>query len=338
MEKRQDGIQSIRGLCIIAVVLIHCKALNVLSINMESILYIFYRNAINFPVAVFLFLSGYFSKYNNHKNVCVGGTSWIAKRLKRLVIPYVLWSVFYTVLLDYIIGGRSFSIEAVIEKFLLGNAVNPFYYIIILICCTLLTPLLLFISRKRWRIYCLITVLSLIEIVSYIFQYYGINLFGNIIKYSPVWVLFYFIGILYKTKRIEIKSRRVTLLFVAVCYFLEIIETIVLNMNVNTKIMAFSQLKISGILYSLSLIVFVFQNTDQHTCEVLKYLGDYSYGIFYLHMIFVFVFNKILEPINSFILLQNMTEGSMVLVLSVLTIFVAQSLIRNKKMLNLIGF
>lgn len=66
-EKRDDYFQGIRGLCIIMVVLIHCmtgldyEQSGVLQFNYDY--WIVFRQFINFPVAVFFFLSGYFVKY-----------------------------------------------------------------------------------------------------------------------------------------------------------------------------------------------------------------------------------------------------------------------------------
>lgn len=52
--------QYLRGICIIAVVLIHCASHVEIDGSWERVFYLIYRNLTNFPVAVFLFISGYF--------------------------------------------------------------------------------------------------------------------------------------------------------------------------------------------------------------------------------------------------------------------------------------
>ena len=61
MERRSQYWQIIRAICIIAVIMIHCP--NGTSLNQDSFqfwLYVFIRALVNFPVAIFIFMSGMF--------------------------------------------------------------------------------------------------------------------------------------------------------------------------------------------------------------------------------------------------------------------------------------
>ena len=87
--------QYIRGLCIILVVLIHSKT----GISYQNGPYLwnfdywlYMRQFINFPVAFFMFLSGFFTKIEE----CGVSTSYIVQRSKRLLIPFFMWSLFYS--------------------------------------------------------------------------------------------------------------------------------------------------------------------------------------------------------------------------------------------------
>jgi len=60
MKEKNNYWQIIRGLCILAVILIHSP--NAASYSIDSIpfnMWLVIRQIINFPVAIFLFLSGY---------------------------------------------------------------------------------------------------------------------------------------------------------------------------------------------------------------------------------------------------------------------------------------
>ena len=71
MEKKKDGKwQVIRGICILAVILIHCSSYTQLDTSVNGWLYFIYRNLINFPVAIFMFVSGYFT---NTQKILAGG-------------------------------------------------------------------------------------------------------------------------------------------------------------------------------------------------------------------------------------------------------------------------
>lgn len=57
--KRSQYWQMIRGICILAVVMIHCSTGQGYS-ELEYFGWVVLRQLINFPVAIFVFLSGYF--------------------------------------------------------------------------------------------------------------------------------------------------------------------------------------------------------------------------------------------------------------------------------------
>ena len=82
-NKINNMVQVFRALAIVAVVMIHTTPLG----NWQ----VFCRPFINFSVATFLFLSGYLTKISND-NWC----AFYKKRIIRVIIPYVIWTVLYT--------------------------------------------------------------------------------------------------------------------------------------------------------------------------------------------------------------------------------------------------
>ena len=82
---RNNMIQVFRALSIIAVVMIHTTP--------PGEWQVICRPFLNFAVATFLFLSGYLTKIEND--------DWYAfcrKRIIRVFIPYVIWTVIFTLL------------------------------------------------------------------------------------------------------------------------------------------------------------------------------------------------------------------------------------------------
>lgn len=77
-------IQVLRGLAIIAVVIIHSNANGIISV--------IDRPFVNFAVAIFIFISGYLTKlsYSDIRN-------FYKKRIVKVGMPYIVWTIIYTI-------------------------------------------------------------------------------------------------------------------------------------------------------------------------------------------------------------------------------------------------
>ena len=117
--KKDNYWQMVRGICILFVILIHILYTN----NSMSTEYfnIFVRRIINFATAVFIFMSGYFSKCDNTKE-------FYKKKLSRLVMPLVIWNLIYLFLLLF---NDEVSIISLLKSFLLVKTAPHLYYIIL---------------------------------------------------------------------------------------------------------------------------------------------------------------------------------------------------------------
>ena len=82
--KKSYMIQMLRGLAIIAVVFIHNTP--------GGLPQVFCRPFLNFSVGLFLFLSGMLSCADKWKP---------RKRIMKIVIPYVIWTLLYVILHNY---------------------------------------------------------------------------------------------------------------------------------------------------------------------------------------------------------------------------------------------
>lgn len=156
--------QSIRGICIICVILIHCTngaayryAIAPYSWNFDY--WIIMRQVINFPVAVFIFLAGYFTKI---ESVEKSKYSYVRSRIKRLLIPFLFWSTFFTMLKVFFLRDGVNLIE-IIVKIILGLSSGQLYFILVLLQLTIITPYLVneIKNRKYAKFLFLITPLYL---------------------------------------------------------------------------------------------------------------------------------------------------------------------------------
>lgn len=303
----------VRGGAILAVVLIHCK--NGIEYPRESFSYQYWvslRQVINFPVAIFIFLSGYFT---NIIKVKKSYKSYIFERIKRLYIPFLIWSCFYFLIrTPFMNKGEILNLKVPI-KILLGLYSGPLYYILVLLQLVILLPFIIKIIEKRnilSKSLYLITPFYLCLLYWYTIKFGknpGVGLFYATL--FPAWFVFYYLGVWLKIRGNKIifnKKNSIIIIFLAL--LLSMVESnILVKMN---STMYISQIKLSSFLYSISLIsLFLnFQDTYSKRFKILEYLGENSYGIYFVHVFFIILFSKVLNNINiikdSLIIFQSL--------------------------------
>lgn len=296
-EKTNQFWQTVRGMCILAVVLIHCEApLNRGYGIADNIYYLFLRNLINFPVAVFFFISGYFVK--NEENIA----EYYKKRVLRLLLPYVVYSIAYILLVSFVTA--EFSIYEALKKLLTGGAATPFYYIIVLFYFSLFTPLLMKCVNSYKKSTVIMLISPMILIAAYVALFFG-NDFWSWLKYSPVWLSFYYGGMLVKAHRPKIRLSY-TKIFLLAAFALQIAESLIMVKG-NRSNVAFSQIRFSGFLYSCAMVMLIYccseycngaKEKKQSIRAFFSNLGNNSYGVFYLHSFGLIVCNSALSLIG----------------------------------------
>lgn len=291
-KKTNNMVQVFRALAIVAVVMIHTTP----SGNCQ----VFCRPFINFSVAMFLFLSGYLTKVDND--------NWWAfykKRIMRVIIPYVIWTVLYAL--------AAHHIEKLPVYLLTTKAAAPLYYIFVYIQFVLLTPLLGKLARSRYQILgWLVAPISVI-----FFKYYwfltgtelrpSIDLLGN--DSCLPWFTFYYLGLLLGNQIIEKKySLKVLSILCLASIVLQMAEAygwlMLDRMNGGT------QLKLTALLTSSLVLLIAYTILQNGSFDIknrfIRILGDYSFGIYLCHIMvinvlssFVPFYKNIFYPINS---------------------------------------
>jgi Uncharacterized protein conserved in bacteria len=296
--------QVVRGICILAVILIHCP--NGLQYGVGSLQYntwMILRQVTNIPVATFIFISGYFV---NQDKCSLNPKKYIFSRGLRLVIPFIIWSFVYTginVILT-LESGESINFISLLINFVLGRSAAPFYYILVLMQLILLTPVLIHLLKKQSRL-CkwlwLVTPIYLIwvYVYSYIFHVQP-PLYATLF---PAWFIFYYLGLYINFISERGMKLRIlqfgTPIYLIVMLIISIIEAAVLIKVGYGGEFACSQIKLSSFLYAATFILFLLRSNEYKVnTSILKYIGDYSYAIFYIHILFIRFSNIILARIE----------------------------------------
>ena len=289
-------IQLIRASCIICVILGH---------TVNGIQAVITRPVINFCVAMFIFLSGYLTKMEipNLKD-------FYFKRISKVAIPYVIWTVIYSLL--FWGGFKKFMVDL-----LTARAGIQFYYIFVYIQLVLLTPLVIKLLKSKYNwIGWFITPVFII-VASYICYFNGINIrtFKKTIFLS--WFIYYYLGMAIKNKIINyhISEKKTMILYIIslLCCLSEAFAWYYLDNNLD---MATTQLKLSSILVAISaeFLGYIFITSDKITINDTKLtrflimIGDSAFGIYFSHYAIIRLLNMIpgysslmFFPLNSII-------------------------------------
>lgn len=276
--------QMIRGICILAVIMIHCPSGQTYT-NIDYNAWIVLRQCINFPVAMFVFLAGYFmipEKTQGDYKIFLSKRGGV-----RLLLPYLVWSCIY-LLKTAIFDGITF--RHIVYSLICGKAATPFYYIIVMIQLTIITPWLIR-HRKKWMY--LVTPGYLVIIYTYNIMTGTVPLFYETL--FPAWFFFYLFGMDCRSENIGKWIVRINISWVVIALFVSMAEAFILKLIGCADGFITSQIKFGSFIYTAVLAVWLLKRDKEQKRNLLSITGDYSYGIFYCHMLILWIVRKVFE-------------------------------------------
>lgn len=337
-QHKSEYWQAIRGVCILVVIMIHCPTGQEFTPT-DTYAWLILRQFINFPVALFIFMAGYFVNVDKAQH---NTRSYALNRGGRLLVPYLVWSSVYIVK-DWLITGEV-SLKHIIYAYCTGKAATPFYYIVVLVQLTLLTPWLVRMKNRRW----LYMVTPTYLVILYIYNLATGSMPRLYETVFPAWFSFYVLGLDCRSGKWVNVCRRAKNWWIAAVLGLSIIEAFVL-LRVGCAIgFASSQIRFGSFLYA-GLIALVLmkgkdmENEDGKLRKLMVSIGDCSYGIFYVHILVLIVVRKIISAlwvsqmwIYDFLICFVLTAAGSYLIVWV-TKRIAEK-IDAEKVLRIIGF
>lgn len=282
MNTKRNYYQFIRGLCVLMVILIHTLYItDSFSINIINVII---RRLIDFAVPVFIFLAGYFFKYQNFQ-------VFFRKKFTRIVMPFIIWKLIYGV------------IEIILRKPSFGGAIKiivtagfHLYYLAVLTMLFIISPLLIrFINKQETKVklyFPLATsfLFNLLITIFYIktgkaFPFYNYHIFG--------WFSYYYLGILLNLKKIKLKDFKISLVLF-ICCLVSVAEGIYIYCVYNIYDLAVTQLTFSNCIFSMFICLFINRNDNEIMKKnIVITIGDYSYGIYLSHVLILSALNKV---------------------------------------------
>ena len=269
---------------------------------------IFCKPFINFAVATFIFLSGYLTKADND--------NWLAfyrRRITRVLVPYFIWTVIYSIQ-----DIQSEGLSVLVKNLLCANATTTLYYIFVYIQFVLLTPLMGKLAKSRFRhLGWIIAPLSVV-LFKYIPAFGDIHLGKHVeLLWSDAclgWFTFYYLGLILGNKLLSPKFNLINLVIIYCVSLLLQMGEGYLWFTVDPAGCG-SQLKLTSILSSsiFMLIIYSVLSSNHGTkCRLLSTIGDYSFGIYLVHMMIL----KALEPMTLYSAIPYPVTSLIILIIS----------------------
>lgn len=186
----------------------------------------------------------------------------------------------------------------IIKNFLTGNSSAPLYYILVLLQLVMITPLL-FRLRQNKVTHLLLYLISPVHVVFiYFFNFrYGYQLSGYETLFTA-WLLFYVLGIDCRPGEFSIVINRTHGWHVLIGLLLSIFESFLLVRLYGSVVsFTFSQIRLGNYIYCIAIIIWLVKNKFNKNvkCTTLKHLGDYSFGIYFIHPFFLLCLNRVFQ-------------------------------------------
>lgn len=314
-------IQVLRGLAIIAVVVIHVAGI-VTAGNMNDYPSIVANLLSRFSVPLFLFISGLVLTYN-YADKRIDYRKFYKKRLVDVGIPFLLWSILGMAIA---FQGGYLNAENVFYSLIgKGNPLYQLYYIPLLFQMYFLFPLIAPWVKKKAFFY---TVLVVTLFILSIYQFGQLNYGATALMqkagfYAPVLFIVqavYFVGgclagtHFEKLKNIvQSKSMAFWSLIFLVTFFIQFMDFYYSYLQTKNSGFAMSFYRPSVILFSFASFCFLFKlvGLTEKANGILKIIGNYSFGIYLSHVLVIMIltrislsfFTSLLWPITSIIVI-----------------------------------
>lgn len=185
------------------------------------------------------------------------------------------------------------TLQYILYAIICGKSATPFYYVIVMMQLTIITPWLIR-CRKKWMY--LVTPAYLTIIYTYNIVTGTVPLFYETL--FPAWFFFYLLGMDCRSGNIGklLKNvKNVKGYWITIALFVSVAEAFVLNKVGCADGFVVSQIKFGSFLYATALVLWLLKKKNEPRSNIFSIAGDYSYGIFYCHILILWGIRKIIE-------------------------------------------
>ena len=111
----------------------------------------------------------------------------------------------------------------------------------------------------------------------------------------PAWFFFYLFGMDCRSGNIGKWIKKINIYWVVIALLISIAEAFILKTVGCADGFVTSQIKFGSFMYAAALALWLLNKKNESQRNILSITGDYSYGIFYCHMLILLVVRKVIE-------------------------------------------
>ncbi|RHW33266.1 acyltransferase [Lysinibacillus yapensis] len=310
-KEKLDQLGIVRAIAIIGVLFVHSTSFITVDLPTVSRSYPFY-NFLNiffkYGTPTFIFLSSFvlFYNYANREITKKMLARFYKKRFLYIIIPYLLFSLFYFSLTVYLYYDYSFmeAVKIFTKKVLTGKAYTHLYFVFISIQLYLIFPLVLYLAQKfKWFSKYSIFIGIFIQWAFVLLnnQYFQISLKGSIsLSYMSYYFLGIYLGMYFDQYRAFLKTNKrhlITLLWLGTG-FAYVYVMYLTRVGLGSYDSLVYELLWNAYTYFAALFIFgfafiVYDKLNEKVRNVLLYLGEVSFGVYLIHPFFLLIYRMI---------------------------------------------
>lgn len=323
MERNRE-IGILRGIAMCAVVGIHTFSICVSNVKTgwSGWAYLIFHNMLQFAVPCFIFISSLLLSYTLQGN-SLQLKKFYSKKWTRVVLPYILWTLFYLVF-KLVFKQIAFSDLMIWQNWWLwlglGKAYTHLYYMSVVIQLYLFAPLLLGFVRqiqKVFRKFDFIAVVILaigLQVGIYFLNRYVIHQY---FKSQATMMIWYFYIILigiwagFNYERFKEGLKKYQLMVwsgfgINLIFYIRYVICLKKSIKISTawyqcNLFAYS------LFATLCLLLICVQLTEKKVqgklVQAVQVVGDYSFGIYFMHPVLTFILRKFIHISQPLLLL-----------------------------------
>ena len=264
-----------------------------------------------FAIPAFVFVSGYFIAAAAGRENKPLKWGIVLNRIKFLAIPYLLWSM--VMILISVVQGARYSISKFLFTLITGDAAGPYYFVPMLIQLYLLSPALLFLVRKQWKL--MLTLSAILQVFVWSVRYISIFLPDSPLfsilpnpTFFTAYTFWFILGIVFVLRLKQVKSflaryQRWFLFGIPIFFIAGFIEWEVL-FHLSGEVWLYKRATVIDQFYALCVILsfLSFDEIPLPLFEQVTNIGAKSYAIFLTHIIVIISTARIIYHIAPFLM------------------------------------
>ncbi len=287
MRERNTTIDFLRGFSVIVIILIHVNAY-FSSIPLAYTI----ANYSQFAVQIFVFCSAFV--FFDRKKEESFSISYFTKRIKRLLIPYYIFLLFYFPFILFI-KQEHISLESIFKWLLLQGDRDLNWLVVLFLCFLVLMPLIKILKNNV--LFWLFFILSTVSSVALLFIKFPFHF--RWIMWLP-WSLILFFTYFYtqtkKRKMFLVISTAITGVMYCISHQAFVLQKHTLAFTENKYPPNIFYLTYGLLCISILILIYEKLNLQKYkTHSLFNFASRYSYEIFFIHFLYLFIFVEIAD-------------------------------------------